>query len=275
MKAKAPPPDRPRGAERHPDGAPSRRPLRVVLVTAEITHVPNNYLSFFETLLDQCPAYVVGLVVLDYVSLQHFADVALLYASGAPRMATTLLANTVSHWRGDKTKLFASKAIPIGNFATMNDERALAWVRALDADLMVNVRTKCIFKEAALSATPLGCLNVHHGLLPEERGILCDLYALAEGKRAGFSIHKMVTKVDAGDVYAVEAVSRPGETNYMHYLRSTGSVEARALAKVLRHIDEERTMPPVVTGSAHRSRWRKLPKTFAEMRAFRRAGIKL
>jgi len=113
----------------------------------------------------------------------------------------------------------------------MNSDDVISLVKSLEIDLIINLRTRCIYKKEILSTPRLGCINIHHGILPKYRGTFCDLYAMYEEREAGFSIHKMSEKVDAGDIYYVHS-SPPGK-NYIKYLAQTSKTEGLALSKVL------------------------------------------
>src|SRR5690606_523522 len=106
----------------------------------------------------------------------------------------------------------------------------------------------CIYKRSILQAPRLGCLNVHHGLLPRYRGTMCDLYALSEGREAGFSVHVMTPKLDAGPILRRQIVGG-GTRDYLSYLRHTGPIEARVLTEL---VDEIENLGQLPTGDVNR-----------------------
>ena len=125
----------------------------------------------------------------------------------------------------------------------MNEDWLVDWVQSNEIDLIINLRTRCIYKEAILNAPRLGCLNIHHGILPKYRGTLCDLYALSEDRPAGFTIHGMVKKIDAGRIYHAEEVSDGSEKDYVHYLSQTAYKEGMALADLLEEVVRSGALP--------------------------------
>ncbi|MEK6624781.1 MAG: formyltransferase family protein, partial [Bdellovibrionota bacterium] len=127
-------------------------------------------------------------------------------------------------------------------FESMNSDEAIKLVKDLEIDVVVNMRTRCIYKRPILEAPHLGCINIHHGLLPEYRGTLCDLYALSEGRPAGFSIHHMVEKVDAGALYKRCEVGQ-GDRNYQEYLKRSAITEAKILSEIFSYIEKEGRLP--------------------------------
>lgn len=249
------------------------RPLKVLLVTCEITHVPRNFFDFFDEILKQIPEHLSGLVVLDYISLSHLADILGLYAGGGWRMATTLALNTLSLPFRRRERLFKKNGLPVLKAPTMNSPEIVRWVRGREIDLIVNLRTMCIYNKEILCAPRLGCLNIHHGLLPNDRGMLCDLQALAAGQSAGFSIHKMNAKIDDGEIYDVCAVSNPGERDYIAFLGRTARLEAIQLARVVREIAATGRLPSGRANAPTNLRQYPKPSTLKDLISIKRSGI--
>ena len=101
-------------------------------------------------------------------------------------MATTLTRNIVELPLKRREKLISGRDLPTLRAKTMKDPRIIAWIRGQDIDLVINLRTRCIYRSEVLDASKLGCINIHHGLLPLYRGAMCDLFALSENRPAGF-----------------------------------------------------------------------------------------
>jgi folate-dependent phosphoribosylglycinamide formyltransferase PurN len=223
--------------------APTRRPLKALLVTSDITYLPRNYADVFETLLDRAGEHIAGLVVLKEFSWSLIKRTAGLWATGCTGLAGALTGNMFALPLKRRDKLFGQKQLPVKRAATMNSPQMGQWIRDRHIDLIINLRTRCIYKTPILEAPRLGCINVHHGLLPEYRGTLCDLFALSENRPAGFTIHQMNERLDAGRILAKQTVSEPGEKNYPAYLARTGQAEGEALARLIHHIAEHDALP--------------------------------
>ncbi len=217
--------------------------LRTLLVTSEVTYVPSNYFQLFQTVLDGAGAHVAGLAILRGLNRALAKSTLGLFALGCNRVASTLVTNILRLPLKQREKLFRARNLPVLRWDSMNDAEAVEWVRANDIDLVINLRTRCIYKPDILNAPRLGCLNIHHGLLPVYRGTLCDLYALSENRPAGFTIHKMNEKIDAGVLYHVEATAKGFEPDYIGYLGKTGEREGRALVKLLDEIAASGALP--------------------------------
>jgi len=83
--------------------------------------------------------------------------------------------------------------------------RAWVFIRQLVADL--NCKLGVVFgakilKEKIFSVPELGMINIHQGLIPDYRGMPPAFWELYnDEKETGISIHKVVAKLDAGEVY--------------------------------------------------------------------------
>jgi len=217
--------------------------MKVLLVTSDVTYTPRNYADVFETLLEQAGEHIAGLVVLKGFSWNLIKRTAGLYSIGCTRLAGTLTRNMLGLLLSSRRKLFRKEHLPVKYADTMNSPEMCEWVREQHIDLIINLRTRCIYKKPILEAPRLGCVNVHHGLLPKYRGTLCDLYALNENRSAGFTIHQMNEHVDAGRILSKQTVSVQGEKDYLAYLARSGKAEGKALANLIQEIVEGGAFP--------------------------------
>lgn len=217
--------------------------MKVLLVTSEVTYLPTNYSAVLKGIYEENREFVAGCVLLkntDFSVLKAAVGLPLL---GATKTGTQLLYNFFDEAiNRRKLKFIKENKIPYLHKASMNDAEVIQFVKNLEIDLILNFRTRCIYKKEILTAPKLGCLNVHHGLLPDYRGTLCDLYALSEERSAGFSIHEMVEKVDAGLIYGVYEVAK-NEKNYQNYLSLTMQKEIEAITILLKKISTEGKLP--------------------------------
>ena len=253
---------------------PTQRPLNVLLVTSDITYVPRNYADVFETLLERASEHIAGLVVLKEFSGGLIKRTAGLFATGSTGLAGTLAGNMLGLLLKRRDKLFGPKQLPVKRATTMNSPKMCRWVRDQHIDLIINLRTRCIYKTPILEAPRLGCLNVHHGLLPEYRGTLCDLFALSENRPAGFTIHQITERVDAGRIFAKQTVSEPGEKDYLAYLARTGQAEGKVLARLIQQIAEHDALPPGEPNSCDQPVITRTPGP-KELKALRARGMVL
>lgn len=246
--------------------------MKVLLVTSDITYVPRNYADVFERLLDGAGEHIAGLVLLKEFPWNLIKRTAGLYATGCTGLASALTGNMFRLLLNCRGKLFRKLHLPVKRAATMNSPEMRGWVREQHIDLIINLRTRCIYKKPILNAPRLGCLNLHHGLLPEYRGTLCDLFALSENRPAGFTIHQMNERVDAGRILVQETVSEPGEKDYLAYLARTGQAEGESLARLIHEIAEQDHIPTGEPNACENPVFTRTPGS-KELKALRAQGM--
>ena len=217
--------------------------MRVLLVTSQVTYIPNNYRGILDALFEKSAQHIAGLVLLTTLNSTWLKKLAGLYAYGCYRIANTATRNILALPKNERAGLFEKRGLPVLRAESMNDTATIEWVKSQDIDMIVNVRTRCIYKNTILNLPRFGCLNVHHGLLPKYRGTMCDLYALSENRPAGFSIHQMVKKIDDGRIFHVEEVSSGEDNDYIEYLGRTAYREGLALAGIINEIAEKDALP--------------------------------
>ncbi|MFB6264774.1 MAG: methionyl-tRNA formyltransferase [Bradymonadaceae bacterium] len=100
-------------------------------------------------------------------------------------------------------------------------------LRDLSVDLGVSAFFGHILPPAVLEAFDRGCLNLHSGYLPYNRGTYPNVWSIVEGTPAGATLHYMDEGVDTGPVVARRRVEkRPTDTGRSLYRRlQTACVE--------------------------------------------------
>ena len=95
----------------------------------------------------------------------------------------------------------------------VEDVNGPAWHTALRKarpDVILSFHFDQIFTLETLALAPLGGVNIHPSLLPRHRGPIPAFWALQEGSGAtGISIHRIATRIDAGEVLAQRAHALP------------------------------------------------------------------
>jgi folate-dependent phosphoribosylglycinamide formyltransferase PurN len=237
-----------------------------------VTFVPDNYDDF--VLAMAVVPQIAGLLVLDNTGWGLRAKALGAALQGAPRLGATLLRNCA--WRASERRrqaAYAAAGKGVWVRSSINDPGALRLLREQRFDLVVNARTRFIYGAEALAAPRLGCINVHHGLLPDQRGVMCDLWALAEGEAAGFSVHRMTARVDDGALLRAVPVSR-GERDFQTHLRTSAHREAQVLAEVLAELEGRGEITGTPNVKTARTRYRRNP-TWGEVRRMRAGGLRL
>jgi folate-dependent phosphoribosylglycinamide formyltransferase PurN len=208
--------------------------LRTLLVTSRVTFVPENY-SQLVCGLAEAP-HIVGCMVIDNREWHMVVQgLALMLTGAAPRLGSQLLLNFFKDLLEHKKSAYEKKQKMFFMVDDLNSEEALEILRREKIDLVLNARTRTIFKKTLLATPRLGCLNIHHGLLPDQRGLMCDFWAHLEKSPSGFSIHQMTSKLDAGAILKVVEV--PGDkTNYLESLFQGSKLEVHAAVETLTDI---------------------------------------
>jgi methionyl-tRNA formyltransferase len=243
----------------------SAHPMKVVITTSQVTFVPGNYKDALIGLLERRSDVICAVAFFGNLDWHLVKSLLGMYALGAPRLGSTLLKNILSLPSDPRKKAYKAKGKEVLQFKDANDPRFLEYVRREEVDLVLNMRTRSIFKDSILSAPRLGCVNVHHGILPEHRGTMCDLQALAEGRPAGFSVHKMTRKIDDGDIFARAVASTPGEKNYVNYLKKTGPTEAEVISQFLNEVRTSGGLPEGTPNTSSNIQYSKTPRTRAQV----------
>ena len=225
--------------------------MRALLVTSKVTFIRNNYDGLVLEMAKN--PNIAGILVLDNSNYHHILQGVAVCFVGAFRTGVQLVRNQIFDHSNLRKKAFEENGKFYKELKTINCEDALNLVSSEKIDLIVNARTRYIYKSNILMAPRLRCINVHHGILPEQRGTMCDLWALSEGRPAGFTIHQMNHKIDDGGIVRSNVVPIK-EKNYQKYLKASAQLEAKVLAEVLDSIaksDRIEVQPNITTPKKH------------------------
>ncbi len=208
--------------------------MKVILVSSEATYVKDNYLSLVKTLTDKnkLPAGVeiIAFVLIKTVSFKMFLKMLALMCMGVFGLPTAFIKNMYTALFCDGRKKHCEGLnIPVFTFKTINGADAIAKIKELAPDLIINARTRNIYKKEILGIPNIGCINVHHGMLPENRGTMCDLWAWYEGRPVGFSVHWMNEKIDDGNIIEVKEVDVKGVNAYIDIPMKSSLIEAETI----------------------------------------------
>lgn len=221
--------------------------MNLALVTSQVTYVPENYEIPVIGLMEAFPGHIKALILIENQNISTLSKALFLPLAGAKEMGGCFIKNFLrsSPALDPKRKKARDLGIPVLSTSNINDPLFLLQLRNLNIDLLINMRTRSIFRQPLLDLPRLGCINIHHGLLPDYRGTLCDLRALHETREAGFTIHQMIAKVDQGRIIKRVVVSPASlaEKNYQNYLRKSASMEKEALTETINHVLNNGILP--------------------------------
>jgi len=246
--------------------------LRALLVTSRVTFVPENYNQLVCGLAET--PHIVGCLVIDNREWKMVAQgLALVLTGAAPRMGLQLLKNFFSDELDKKQRAFqqAQKKFFVVN--DLNSEEAFEILRRENIELILNARTRTIFKKKLLEIPALGCINIHHGLLPDQRGLMCDFWAHLEKTPAGFSIHQMTPKLDDGAILKVVEV-KTDKSNYMESILEGSRCEVAAVQEALQEIAAQRKILGIENKKTAATVYRRNPK-LSDFFKLRKRGVKI
>jgi folate-dependent phosphoribosylglycinamide formyltransferase PurN len=199
-----------------------------------VTFVPDNYEDLVLPLAED--PHVEGLLILDNRSPDVVLKALLLSISMAgPRMGFQLLKNFFKSSALRKKSHYEKAHKKVLIFKDINSPDCIQALAAIKPDLILNARTRSFFRKDILNLPRLGCINIHHGLLPDQRGLMCDLWAHLENTPAGFSIHVMTPKLDDGAILNVTEVPS-NKKNYLASLKTGARLEAQVTSQLLANI---------------------------------------
>lgn len=263
---------------------------RILIVTSQVTFVPRNYANLFSEFLklrekdiEFKNSYKIKVVLLKNRSPLLIIKALVLILTGAPRIGFHLLKNTICSYFGDeRVKILKQAEINTFYFKTPNSLEFRNFLRQEKIDLLVNARTRFIYKRKTLNSPKLGAYNIHHGILPDNRGTMCDLWAMYKNEKIGFSLHQMNEKIDDGriiKVYTHSTENSPKPLNYVEYLEQSSTIEGRALFEFVRDCFKEIEQHGIERISIANTPVKKLAHTknptFKEIWKMKLKGIKL
>ena len=162
--------------------------------------------------------------------------------------------------------------VPYARVANPNAPEYVAELKARGVDLLVSVACPFILKEHVLTATPQGCINIHHAPLPRYKGMMPTFWQMYHGEaKVGVTVHYMVAKVDEGAaLLQTELAIQPGETLDQLIQRSKRH-GAHCMAKVIRQISSQTQVAYKLKNDE--GSYFTFP-TFQEMKEFHRRGLR-
>lgn len=224
--------------------------IKILIVTSRVTFVPQNYANLFSEFIrlrENDPEFKkifkIKVVFLNNRSPVLFLKAFFLILSGAPRIGFHLLKNTFTAYIKDpREKILHNAGIETYSFRTPNTVQFRNFLRLEKIDLLINARTRFIYKRKTLHTPKLGAFNIHHGILPENRGTMCDLWAMYHEKPLGFTLHQMNEKIDDGrlvTIYEHEHEQIKTLKNYAEYLNQSSTIEGRVLFQFIKEKYQE------------------------------------
>jgi folate-dependent phosphoribosylglycinamide formyltransferase PurN len=259
--------------------------MKILIVTSEVTFVPDNYGQFLENLFIDISSekeITVTLAVLKNNSFLLILKGLYLFFSGAKLTGWHLIRNSFLGLFKKQKIIAFNYGINLHYFKNPNSKEFIKFASDFETDLLINARTRYIYKNKILKIPKIGALNIHHGLLPEYRGVMCDLWAMNDKRPTGFTIHKMDKKIDNGDI--VRRIVTGNNTannslnelqrNFSNLIYESSKIEGKEVAKLIKTIKNTRTIPIEIKNTSSKAIYSKNP-TFSELRLMIKKGLQL
>jgi folate-dependent phosphoribosylglycinamide formyltransferase PurN len=246
--------------------------MKIILVISDLTYVPKNYNDVFEYVVENLRQYLAGVIIIKINKSYVFLKILFLFFAFCNKTAIVLLCNLIDALLKKKKKFLDKLGIPYISIKNINDDFSVAWLKSKSPDLILNMRARCIYKKVVLQIPRLGCINVHHGILPHQKGLFCDLYAIADDEKTGFSIHKMTNYIDQGDIYYREEVE--GNKNYIEYLSKVALREKQVIVNFIRDVIRNNNLPnPIINLNEKQKSTLTTTPNFKKIKEFKNKGV--
>lgn len=106
----------------------------------------------------------------------------------------------------------------------LKENSFLERIKELKPDAVLSVGFDYVLSKEVIKIPPRGCINLHSGLLPYNRGQYPNVWSIVEETPAGATLHYIDEGIDAGDIIAQKEVkiefTDTGETLF-HKLEKT------------------------------------------------------
>lgn len=218
--------------------------MKVIYVTSEVTYVKDNYFYLIEKITDKDniskDIEIAAVFFLDVPLKLLFKNIFGLMIAGAAQVSFTLAKNLAASVLNDKRKkMLQDRNIKWYQVKSINLPETVNLIKSIAPDLIVNMRTRNIYKKHILDLPRIGCINIHHGLLPDNRGTMCDLWAWTEKRPVGFSIHWMNEKIDDGTIIARKQIPAAKCNSYIQIPLLSSHYESEVLINSLAMIEKD------------------------------------
>jgi len=156
--------------------------------------------------------------------------------------------------------------------SSVNKEECHTSVREWSPDLVVVSGTGVLTSET-IALARVATLNMHHGMLPEIRGMNSIMWALADGRPdwVGVTVHVVIPQLDAGAIVGQARVDVGPDDAELSLTAEATLAGVRILADAIESYARGQSPPPANRDGVESS-YRSAPTVFDVLRAVRRTG---
>ena len=166
--------------------------------------------------------------------------------------------------------------IPYEYVDDVNQSSVIESVKREGIDFIVSVAASQVFSEELLRSPRYGCINVHHGKLPEYRGMFSNFWQMYNGEEfAVVTFHQMTETLDKGDILFEKKVRINYDKSLDYLIKKTKIFSALYMLDLLDDLAEDpqrfyRGKPQDLS----KKRYYSFPKRKDRI-VFRKKGLKL
>lgn len=99
-----------------------------------------------------------------------------------------------------KAKIF------LGN--QLNNPKTVKAIKNLKPDLFLSINFRYLLKDEIIRIPKYGCVNLHFGYLPYNRGVFADAFSIIENTPAGITYHLIDSGIDTGKIISRQKVDK-------------------------------------------------------------------
>ncbi|QEM89351.1 bifunctional UDP-4-amino-4-deoxy-L-arabinose formyltransferase/UDP-glucuronic acid oxidase ArnA [Kosakonia radicincitans] len=146
-----------------------------------------------------------------------------------------------NHFFGSVARIAAERGIPVYAPEDVNHPLWVDRIRDLNADVIFSFYYRNLLCENILNTARFGAFNLHGSLLPAYRGRAPLNWVLVNGeKETGVTLHRMVTRADAGAIIAQQRVAIEENDEALSLHRKLSEAAKAMLSSVLPDIKAQR-----------------------------------
>ncbi|HCC3327932.1 TPA: bifunctional UDP-4-amino-4-deoxy-L-arabinose formyltransferase/UDP-glucuronic acid oxidase ArnA [Salmonella enterica] len=146
-----------------------------------------------------------------------------------------------NHFFGSVARLAAEQGIPVWAPEDVNHPLWIERIRDMNPDVLFSFYYRHLLCDEILKIAPKGAFNLHGSLLPKYRGRAPLNWVLVNGEsETGVTLHRMVSRADAGDIIAQQVVSIDASDTALTLHHKLCSAASDLLGQTLPAIREER-----------------------------------
>lgn len=90
----------------------------------------------------------------------------------------------------------------------LNNVQTVAAIKNLKPDLFLSINFRYLLKDKIIIIPKHGCINLHFGYLPYNRGVFADVFSIVENTPAGITYHLIDTGIDTGKIISQMKVDK-------------------------------------------------------------------